>query len=162
MLKTLLSTTLVALLLEGAPPRMQPDPKPTTHAGGESVPGCKLVGDIDYCTERGGNLRELNACYSSALIAAQAELDKQLTIVRSDYSDSPSELRALDQAQAAWIAFVIADCKAVGVHWEGRAVQAPEVAGCWSGHTLRRAQAIWSLYIREGQTAVPPSCSPHS
>jgi uncharacterized protein YecT (DUF1311 family) len=138
-----------ALLLAGSlhaqdvPPVKDPEP-----------PGCGIEKVLGACTEEAGNGREALACESAALKAAETELDSQLAAIRRKHADDSRQLEALDEAQSAWKKFVDADCRTVELNWEGGALQGAQVAACRYGHTIRRARAVWTLYI----TGELPDC----
>lgn len=89
-------------------------------------------------------------CWTDGQAAADRLLQEHLS--RIQLPDPGTVVRT----QAAWVVFMDADCSAVGQFETSEAAE----AACRFGHTLRRAQALWALYLDRGKTEVPCDCRP--
>jgi uncharacterized protein YecT (DUF1311 family) len=119
-------------------------------AASSAVPGCDILRDANACAGRSNSTDESVRCWTDGQIAADRLLQEQLARIQ------PPGAPLVADTQPAWMAFMDADCNAVGRFEVSEAAE----AACRFGHTLRRAQALWALYVDQGKTEVPCDCRP--
>lgn len=130
------------------------------ETGTADIPGCSTVEALNACTGAQTAASDQVACYATAQSVADTDLSSQLARVRQEYSGQAQQMSALDSAQQAWASFVDADCLTVEERRAGEADQDVEVAACRFGHTVRRTQALWSLYLADEGASIPAVCQP--
>lgn len=90
---------------------------------------------------------DIVACMNHQLEAAEASLVLYLTEVRRMHGADQEDMAALEAAQAAWSAFVEADCGAVHMHFRDGTIRGPMAVGCKLSHTEARICQLWATYL---------------
>ena len=122
------------------------------------APGCAVETARRACLADSGNAADLERCMKPASEGANAELRRVMDAITPAVRDDAALLNALAAAQMSWQTWVQRDCDAVGADFQDGALKAGQVAACVYGHTLERAQALWSRHLKGYEGVVPAGC----
>ena len=122
------------------------------------APGCAVERALRACLADSGNAADLERCMKPASEGANAELRRVMEAITPVVKEDPALLNALAAAQMSWQTWVQRDCDSVGADFQDGALKAGQVAACVYGHTLERAQALWSRHLKGHEGVVPAEC----
>jgi uncharacterized protein YecT (DUF1311 family) len=99
---------------------------------------------------------EMVACLDERLKATEKVLETHLTEARRIWGDVPEVLQAVNHAQEAWTKFRESQCDAETEVYKGGSIQPVVLLGCWQRLSGQRICEIWSAFIDDMGTELPP------
>lgn len=114
-----------------------------------------LAAPADRCADAKTTV-ETNLCLARANNAAELEMDRYLVAARQRAAgDGVMVVKALDEAQARWIAWRKGECDAVYTHLQGGTIRTAGLLTCRIDLTEARTRQLWKTWLTYPDSTPP-------